>query len=94
MNLAGWAKKLSGKASITVGSVGLDGDFLDSLTEGAPGAASMGQIRRLLAMLEDGEVDLVAVGRALLADPSWTSKMRDGRADMESFSVARLASLV
>ena len=28
LNLAGWTKKLTGKPAITVGSVGLDGDFL------------------------------------------------------------------
>ena len=28
LNLAGWTKKLTGKPTITVGSVGLDGDFI------------------------------------------------------------------
>ena len=31
-------------------------------------------------LLEREEVDLVAVGRALLADPAWAAKIRDGRA--------------
>jgi hypothetical protein len=30
LNLAGWTKKLTGKPTITVGSVGLDSDFLRS----------------------------------------------------------------
>lgn len=93
LNLAGWAKAVTGKASITVGSIGLDGDFLDSLTEGAPGAASLSRIRRLAEMLENKELDLVAVGRALLADPQWPAKLRSGRSDMEPFSVDKLASL-
>jgi 2,4-dienoyl-CoA reductase-like NADH-dependent reductase (Old Yellow Enzyme family) len=93
LNLAGWAKKLTGKAAITVGSVGLDGDFLDSLTEGAPGAASLGRMQRLVEMLDRQEIDLVAVGRALLADPRWAGKLREGRSDMEPFSVDKLARL-
>lgn len=93
LNLAGWAKAVTGKATITVGSVGLDGDFLDSLTEGAPGAASLSKIARLAEMLDNKEIDLVAVGRALLADPQWPAKLRSGRPDMESFSVEKLADL-
>jgi len=93
LNLAGWAKAVTGKASITVGSVGLDGDFLDSLTEGAPGATSLSGIRRLAEMVEKEEIDLVAVGRALLADPQWPAKLHAGRTDMEPFSVEKLASL-
>ena len=31
MNLAGWTKKLTGKPTITVGSVSLDVDFMVSL---------------------------------------------------------------
>jgi 2,4-dienoyl-CoA reductase-like NADH-dependent reductase (Old Yellow Enzyme family) len=30
-------------------------------------------------MLEQEEFDLVAVGRALLGDPAWTAKVREGR---------------
>jgi len=31
--------------------------------------------------LEKGEFDMVAVGRALLQDPQWTNKIRDGQHD-------------
>jgi 2,4-dienoyl-CoA reductase-like NADH-dependent reductase (Old Yellow Enzyme family) len=57
LNLAGWARKLTGLPSITVGSVGLTGDFPE--------------LPRLLAGLSTGEYDLVAAGRILLANPSW-----------------------
>jgi 2,4-dienoyl-CoA reductase-like NADH-dependent reductase (Old Yellow Enzyme family) len=35
----------------------------------------------LLARLERGEFDLVAVGRALLQDPAWLEKARQGRVE-------------
>ena len=38
-------------------------------------------IDRLLQMFDRGEVDLVAVGRALLVDPAWAAKMHEGRVD-------------
>jgi 2,4-dienoyl-CoA reductase-like NADH-dependent reductase (Old Yellow Enzyme family) len=31
--------------------------------------------------MEREEFDLIAVGRALLADPNWVVKVRDGRQD-------------
>lgn len=76
MNLAGWVKKLTGKPTITVGSVGL-GDF-PNLSERKAGNLEIGE---LIERLEREEFDLVAVGRALLADPAWASKVRDGRFD-------------
>jgi 2,4-dienoyl-CoA reductase-like NADH-dependent reductase (Old Yellow Enzyme family) len=79
LNLAGWTKTLTGRPTITVGSVGLDNDFIAGLFQREKaGAADLG---RLIEMLEQGEVDLVAVGRALLVDPEWASKLRDGRLD-------------
>jgi 2,4-dienoyl-CoA reductase-like NADH-dependent reductase (Old Yellow Enzyme family) len=79
LNLAGWTKKLTGKPVITVGSVGLDNDFVAGLIERKTGQATA--LDRLVRMLGDGEVDLVAIGRALLVDPSWAAKIRDGRID-------------
>jgi 2,4-dienoyl-CoA reductase-like NADH-dependent reductase (Old Yellow Enzyme family) len=39
--------------------------------------------------------DLVAVGRALLADPNWTNKLKDGRiADLIAFDAKALDELV
>ncbi|MFD4179930.1 NADH:flavin oxidoreductase [Rhodococcus sp. NPDC058514] len=77
LGLAGWTKKLSGLPTITVGSVGLDRVFTTAFTaEG--GAATVG-IDRLLAQYENGEFDMVAVGRALLADPEWVGKLASGR---------------
>ncbi|MEV0158183.1 12-oxophytodienoate reductase [Micromonospora sp. NPDC050686] len=71
LNLAGWAKRLTGLPSITVGSVGLTRDFL---RPGGPESVS-GLTRRLA----DGEFDLVALGRALLGNPAWVTHAGAGR---------------
>ncbi|MBU4434447.1 MAG: 12-oxophytodienoate reductase, partial [Alphaproteobacteria bacterium] len=78
LNFAGWAKKLTGAPTITVGSVGLSGEFIAAFGgEGSQPASLDG----LLERLDRGEFDLVGVGRALLQDPEWVVKIRDGRQD-------------
>lgn len=75
LNLAGWAKTITGRPSITVGSVGLSLDFLGS----AGGQAShKTSLDPLVRRLERSEFDLVAVGRALLSDPAWAHKLQEG----------------
>ncbi len=73
-SLAGWVKKLTGKPTIAVGSVGLDTPFLDRPNED-PRCAG---IHRLVEMMAAGEFDLIAIGRSLLADPAWATKIRLG----------------
>jgi 2,4-dienoyl-CoA reductase-like NADH-dependent reductase (Old Yellow Enzyme family) len=92
LNLAGWAKKLTGRPSITVGSVSLSGEFLDAVIRGQ--GAGIASIEHLLERLERDEFDLVAVGRALLADPAWPRKIREARrAELIAFSKDHLESL-
>jgi 2,4-dienoyl-CoA reductase-like NADH-dependent reductase (Old Yellow Enzyme family) len=94
LNLAGWTKSLSGKPSMTVGSVGLDVDFMTSLfVRGTkPRAADLDGLMR---MFERGDFDMVAVGRALLTDPRWIEKMREGRShDIETFTGHALKTLI
>jgi len=79
LTLAGWTKKLTGKPVIAVGSVGLDNDFVAGLFEHKAGRNS--GLERLVQLIDDGEADLVAIGRALLVDPAWVVKIRDGRTD-------------
>ena len=44
--------------------------------------------------MERGEFDLIAVGRALLSDPQWVEKVRDGRRDeIRDFDPAAMAVL-
>jgi 2,4-dienoyl-CoA reductase-like NADH-dependent reductase (Old Yellow Enzyme family) len=78
LNFAGWVKKITGKPTITVGSVGLDGEFLGSFAGKTAGTES---IDKMLVQLEQEEFDLVAVGRALLVDPEWPRKIKEGKKD-------------
>jgi 2,4-dienoyl-CoA reductase-like NADH-dependent reductase (Old Yellow Enzyme family) len=92
LNLAGWTKRLTGKPTITVGSVGLDNDFVSSLRKG--NSASNVSFERAIEMIQRGEVDLVAVGRALLVDPAWAEKIRLGRfCDLVPFAPEALETL-
>jgi 2,4-dienoyl-CoA reductase-like NADH-dependent reductase (Old Yellow Enzyme family) len=92
LNLAGWTKKLSGIPTITVGSVGLNEDFITAYR--AKGAQTAG-IDRLLEMLARGDFDLVAVGRALIANPNWANEVRTGRHDkLVAYEPSALETLV
>jgi 2,4-dienoyl-CoA reductase-like NADH-dependent reductase (Old Yellow Enzyme family) len=91
LNFAGWAKKLTGKVSITVGSVGLSGEFVASYGGEASTPASLDE---LLRRLERGDFDLVAVGRALLQDPQWVVKVReDRRNELMNYEASALRTL-
>ncbi len=93
LNLAGWTKKLTGKPTITVGSVGLDNEFTNAFLKGE-GARNTG-IDQLLQRLNNEEFDLVAVGRALLTDPEWGKKIKENRfSELIPFNVNSLNSLV
>ncbi|RZA15139.1 MAG: 12-oxophytodienoate reductase, partial [Proteobacteria bacterium] len=91
LNFAGWAKKITGKPTITVGSIGLSGEF----TSAFKGESSTPtELKALIERFERGEFDLVAVGRALLADPDWVKKIRTGRdAELKGFTKDDLAKL-
>ncbi len=94
LNLAGWTKKLTGKDTITVGSVSLNADFLP---EGGDTAFKDGEIANLdglTAMLERDEFDLVAVGRALIANPDWANLVQaDEMTKLTPFNKAMLMQL-
>lgn len=74
LSLAGWAKKLTGAASMAVGSVGLTKSLRDS---GVPEPADLSG---LLRRVDDEEFDLVAIGRLHLADPAIAETIRTGAA--------------
>jgi 2,4-dienoyl-CoA reductase-like NADH-dependent reductase (Old Yellow Enzyme family) len=91
LNFAGWIKKLTGAPVITVGSVGLTGEFIAAFKGEGSEPASLDE---LLRRLERDEFDLVAVGRALLNDPMWLAKVREGRWDeLRPFSKEALTFL-
>jgi len=79
LNLAGWAKKLTGLPSITVGSVGLDSDFVSGFEENQAAHVSEKHLSQLAESLDKGDYDLVAIGRSLLADPAWLQKVVRGQ---------------
>lgn len=76
LNVAGWAKKLIAKPVMTVGSVSLANDMFDSF-QGIESQRG-DNLAELSRRLDRGDFDLVAVGRALIADPDWPKKIRDG----------------
>ncbi|MBC7281173.1 NADH:flavin oxidoreductase [Hoeflea sp.] len=92
LNFAGWAKKLTGAATISVGSVGLSGEFLAAF--GGQTSSPVG-LDALVKRMEAEEFDLIAVGRAILGDPHWVTKIKTGETDaLKSFDPASLAELV
>ena len=119
LNLAGWAKKITGKPAITVGSVCLASDFLndsgtyetmmrefeltatanqEELLEGVgelmSASSGAGGMRDLEERLAAGEFDLVAAGRALLANPELPKMIHERRLDdLRPYSAELLAEL-
>jgi len=76
LNLAGWTKKLTGKPTVTVGSITLNQDVTRTFTT-AESAAATG-IDELLERLEREEFDLVAIGRSLIVNPAWPQIIQRG----------------
>jgi len=94
LNLAGWTKKITGKPTITVGSVGLDADFIPLPGEQTFREAAPAGLDKLLERMEREEFDLVAVGRAMIANPDWANRVRGGEiAGLESFNKEMLFNL-
>lgn len=91
LNLAGWAKKLTGKLAMTVGGVGLDkargpARHIDSSQQ------STNNLPRVVERFVAGEFDLVGVGRSVLNDPDWFGKAVRGE-PFEPFDPANLERL-
>jgi 2,4-dienoyl-CoA reductase-like NADH-dependent reductase (Old Yellow Enzyme family) len=78
LTLPGWTKKITGLPVIAVGSIGLQ----TAHRSGKPGdLVPPAPVNRLLEQYETGEFDVVALGRALLADPTWVNRLRDDALD-------------
>tara|TARA_R110002012_G_scaffold7675_16_gene35706 strand:- start:1736 stop:2869 length:1134 start_codon:yes stop_codon:yes gene_type:complete len=95
--IATWTRELTGKPVIAVGSVGLDTTFRTghfTRTED-PTSKSRVNVAELAMWRARNDFDLVAIGRALLSDPQWASKVRDGRLEeLSDFDRSALDSLV
>ena len=93
LNLAGWVKKITGLPTITVGSVGLDTAFAQ---EGKAGfsEAKPASLENLGDRLAKEEFDLVAVGRALIANPEWANKIKSELSnDLQPYTADMLTKL-
>ena len=77
LNLAGWAKKLTGKLSSTVGGIGLS-NRLEQMFAGEETKA-LDNLDRVLERFENGEFDLILVGRGMLGDAEWSNRVRGGQ---------------
>ena len=78
LNLAGWAEKLAGLPSVSVGKVALSGEFISTF-KGEE--CELRPLDGVVEQMERGDYSLIAIGRALIADPDLPKKLRQGRFD-------------
>jgi len=91
LNFAGWAKKVTGAPTISVGSVGLSGEFFGAF---AGQSSEATPLDGLIERMERDEFDLIAVGRALITDPNWVQKVKASAfGELQGFNPASLAEL-
>ncbi len=94
LNLAGWTKKITGKPTMTVGSIGLDRSNWLEGEAASISDAGIASIAPLAERVDAGEFDLVAIGRALIANPEMPLLLREGRAgELKAYSNEALMSL-
>jgi len=92
LNLAGWTKKVTGVPTATVGSIGLDCDMLASLGQGQTAQCNLASLDEMMRRFDRGDFDLVAVGRAMIAEPDWPQIVRRGELhQLKPFSPGALA---
>jgi 2,4-dienoyl-CoA reductase-like NADH-dependent reductase (Old Yellow Enzyme family) len=79
LTLAGWAKKITGKAVMTIGSVTLSLEPTNAQLHPEPVVPfAPEQLVDLMRRFNRGEFDLVGVGRMLLSNPDWVNQVRAG----------------
>jgi 2,4-dienoyl-CoA reductase-like NADH-dependent reductase (Old Yellow Enzyme family) len=92
LNLAGWTKELIGKPTMSVGSVSLNEEFVATYRDG--GHAEAVGIDELIRRMEANEFDLIAVGRAQIANPDWTNLIQEHQeASLKAFDREILSRL-
>lgn len=80
LGLAGWASGFTDTPVIAVGSVGVKDKMFD--VPGEPDELDpLASLEELSRRFDREDFALIAVGRALIADPDWVNKLRDGRLD-------------
>jgi 2,4-dienoyl-CoA reductase-like NADH-dependent reductase (Old Yellow Enzyme family) len=76
LNLAGWAKRVTGKPSMTVGTIGTrPGEVRGGVATKPADETVLPWVAEELAR---GDFDLVGVGRAQLVDAGWIGKLKAG----------------
>lgn len=94
LNLAGWTKKVTGNPVIAVGSVSLNRDFLPANQDLQFESAELASIDKLLEKLDRNEFDIVAVGRAMIANPDWANQIKENQFDqLKPYEKGMLESL-
>lgn len=78
LSLAGWTRKVTGKATMAVGSVGLDLDFMAEVRAATTGRADVQSLAAVSEALDREEFDLIALGRSLIPNADWVHKVRAG----------------
>jgi 2,4-dienoyl-CoA reductase-like NADH-dependent reductase (Old Yellow Enzyme family) len=93
LSLAGWTRKITGRPTLTVGSVGLAGAYdPKGISDRQAATAGLTTIEERFGA---GEFDLVALGRAIISNPDWVAKVRQGRTDeLQPYARHHLKELV
>ena len=73
LNLAGWTQRITGKPTMTVGSIGLNKDLYQGFEEGDVGLVDL---KPVIDRFNQGEFSLVGVGRAMLCNPDFALRIR------------------
>lgn len=79
LNFAGWVNKVTGRPTISLGSVGLNTEVMEFFNDEL--VAEPAPLDEMLRRYDRGDFDLVGIGRALLGDPEWLRKLQEGRLD-------------
>jgi 2,4-dienoyl-CoA reductase-like NADH-dependent reductase (Old Yellow Enzyme family) len=89
LSLAGWARKVTGKHSMAVGSVGLAKALHD---EDAADVRPSDNLVDLCRIFERGDFDLIGIGRMMLTHPDWVKRLRTGQ-EFDRFDASALTTL-
>jgi 2,4-dienoyl-CoA reductase-like NADH-dependent reductase (Old Yellow Enzyme family) len=93
-SLASWTRGISGCPVIAVGSVTLGNDFKSEMGKVLANPVA-DDVARVEEALVNDDFDLIALGRALIANPNWVEIIQSGRLEnLKPFSRAMLEELV
>lgn len=81
LGLNGWLKRLTGAPVISGGSVGLSHDLRAVLAGGHAFSTAHEGFAEMERRFDRGDLDLIALGRPILVDPQFLTKVRAGRFD-------------